>query len=117
MDPDESCVPVFARRRDQDVDELCGRAPDVVLPDGREPGDHAARARVQYGGHFLLEECWRPGRGQVDTGQQNPPGAFKTETMLQSVLGQPDSRGLFTGDHVKLLVERADERIPVNSGR
>jgi hypothetical protein len=66
VDPDEGRVPAFARRRDQDVDELGGWSPDMVLPDGREPGDHAARARIQQGGHFLLDERGRPGRGQVD---------------------------------------------------
>jgi len=35
----------------------------LVQPDGGEPGDHAARARVQQRGHFLLDEGGRPGHG------------------------------------------------------
>src|SRR5271154_4833524 len=37
--------------------------------------------------------------------------------MPQRVLGQADGYRLLAGDHVKLVVERAGERIPVNSSR
>jgi hypothetical protein len=37
--------------------------------------------------------------------------------MLQGGFGQPGSRRLPAGDHVKLLAERAGERIAVNPGR
>ena len=106
VQPDEGRVLALPRRRDQDVDELGDWSPDVVLPDGGEPGDHAAPARVQHRGHFLLDERRRPGRGQVDAGQQALPGAAEAETMPQGVPGQSDGYRLPAGDHVKLLVER-----------
>jgi hypothetical protein len=37
--------------------------------------------------------------------------------MPQGVPGQADGYRLLAGDHVKLVVERPGERIPVNTGR
>ncbi|MGH3205897.1 MAG: DUF6597 domain-containing transcriptional factor [Streptosporangiaceae bacterium] len=115
--PGEGRVPAFARRRYQDVDELGGWPLDVMLPDGREPGDHAAAPRVQQGGHLLLEKRRRPGRRQVDPGEQAPPGPVETETMPQGVSSQADGYRLPAGDHVELLIECPGERVPVNSCR
>ena len=49
--------------RDQDVDDLCQRDPDIVAAQRGRAGDHAAGAGVQQSGHLLLQRCRRTRRG------------------------------------------------------
>ena len=66
-------------------------------------------------GHFLLERRRRPGRGQVDAGQQAAPRPAEPKPMPERAGRNADGQRLMARDHVDLLAQDPVERI--RSGR
>jgi hypothetical protein len=98
MEPDEGCVLASSRRRDQNVDEVRGGPSDAVLLESGRTGDHAAATRVEHGGHLLLDDGGRPGRSQVDAGDQALPRV--PETMPERTRGDACGERLTAGDYI-----------------
>jgi hypothetical protein len=100
MESDESYVLASSRRRDQNVDEVRDRPPDAVLLESGRTGDHTAATRVEHGGHLMLDDGRRPGRSQVDAGDQALPRVPGTETMPERTSGDASDERLTAGDYV-----------------
>lgn len=113
VETEEGSVAASPRRWHQDVDELGHRPPDAVMTHGRQARDHTAAARVQQCGHFLLDDGWRPGRGDVHARQQAAPRPARAETVLQPVPGHPGRQGLLASEHIELVLEDADECVVI----
>ncbi len=70
------------------------------------PGDHAALARIQRGGDFLLRHARHGGVDEVYAWQQHPPRAIGTSTMPERADGQAASEALRSGYDLELRIKR-----------
>jgi hypothetical protein len=115
--PDKGRVMALPGGRDQDVDEFGLADANVVEAKRRRTRDHAAAARIQQGGHLLLQYRRRPGRGDIDARQQTAPRPPVTKAMPQCIGRQANRYRLLACDHVKLPLEDPFEGVAIRSCR
>ena len=91
---------------DQHVNDVRDRMTDFVAPQRRDPGDHAAIARVEGGRDLPLGNARHPGVGEIDAGKQYPPRSAGPGSVPECAYRQAARQRLCTRNDVELIVQR-----------
>ncbi len=108
--PHEAAVQAPPRGWHEHVDAGDGRHPESEPPQGGEPGDDAARPRVQLGRHVPLIQRRRPALSEVDTTQDGLPRSLLPDPVPQGHVGHAALVRLAAGDDAALLTEQLAEQ-------